>query len=600
MKKVNLFLFIIFGIQFSHQVTAQSAKPHFRDGEAQTVAGFNDPKEWIKEELWVQTNFDSDSNGRLDRMHVFLTRPKQTQTNGIKLPVIYMTSPYFAGTAGDSKKYYWNVKHEIGAVPPPHKNGKAKRKYNRPIDAFINDWTWVKRGYITVYSSSPGTGFSDGSPTIGGENEKLAPKAVIDWLCGRAIGYTTRTGSETVSATWCTGKVGMTGTSYNGTLCLAAACTGVEGLEAIIPIAPVSSWYLYYRTNGLVRSPGGYLGEDMDVLYDFVHSGDPENRAHNDSLIRDKVLVPGQDRVTGDFNDFWASRDYLTQMDSMKCALFMCHGFNDWNVMSEHSFRFYEKAKQMGLTSKIYYNQLDHGVPPPFEMMNKWFTHYLHGVDNGVEKIANAWIVTEEETNPIPYSDFPPPNAKDIPFYLNATNGEEGKLALEKTTSNNQTESFTDNPKLVAKELISTKNSANRLLFLSENLKSDLHISGTGKINIQIASSKPAANLSIYLVELPLNYTDLKLKMDDIIVTRAWADPQNQTSIQSGVALVPGQFYDLTFNFQPDDQVIERGKQLGLLIFSSDKGFTLQPEKGTVITVNLDKSFITLPVVGEK
>ena len=66
----------------------------------------------------------------------------------------------------------------------------------------------------------------------------------------------------------------MTGTSYNGSLCLAAAVTGVEGLEAIIPVAPVSSWYKYYRSNGLVRSPGGYLGEDMDVLYDFVHSGD--------------------------------------------------------------------------------------------------------------------------------------------------------------------------------------------------------------------------------------------------------------------------------------------------------------------------------------
>ena len=72
----------------------------------------------------------------------------------------------------------------------------------------------------------------------------------------------------------------MTGTSYNGTLPLAAATTGVEGLEAIIPVAPNTSYYHYYRSNGLVRHPGGYMGEDIDVLYDFINSGDPEGRGY--------------------------------------------------------------------------------------------------------------------------------------------------------------------------------------------------------------------------------------------------------------------------------------------------------------------------------
>ena len=70
----------------------------------------------------------------------------------------------------------------------------------------------------------------------------------------------------------------MTGTSYNGTIPLAAAVTGVAGLEAIIPIAPNTSYYHYYRSNGLVRHPGGWLGEDIDFLYDFINSGDPARR----------------------------------------------------------------------------------------------------------------------------------------------------------------------------------------------------------------------------------------------------------------------------------------------------------------------------------
>ena len=50
----------------------------------------------------------------------------------------------------------------------------------------------------------------------------------------------------------------------------------MDGLEAIIPISPNSSYYHYYRSYGLVRSPGGYPGEDVDVLFDFIHSGCPD------------------------------------------------------------------------------------------------------------------------------------------------------------------------------------------------------------------------------------------------------------------------------------------------------------------------------------
>lgn len=578
------------------QVQSSLAKPYFVNGEAQIVADFNNPRDWIKQELWVETKFDSDSDGKPDRMHVFLTRPKQTKTEGLKLPVVYITSPYFAGLGKNSEKYLWNVKHELGQTPPPHEHNRAKRKKRRPWEAFFNDRDWVKRGYITVYSSSPGTGFSDGSPTIGGENESLAPKAVIDWLCGRANGYKTRTGNEPVKAYWCNGKIGMTGTSYNGTLCLAAACTGVDGLKAIIPIAPVSSWYKYYRSNGLVRSPEGYLGEDMDVLYEFVHSGDPDKRERNDSLVRDKILVPGEDRITGDFNAFWASRDYLTKMDSMKAALFMCHGFGDWNVMSEHSFLFYKKAKELGLSAKIFYNQYDHGYPPPFALMNKWFTHYLHGVDNGIEQGPATYIVREFQQQPTIYPDFPDPAAKDLTFYLRSNQTYSGFLSTDKPV-NAPILSFTDNAELSPTQLLLQPQSGHSLLFLTPKLEKNLRISGSGTIHLEVSCSRPAANLSVYLLALPDSLPE-KFNLNNFLINRAWADPQNHSSLENGEALVADKFYKLNFNFMPDDQVIYKGQRIALLIFSSDKNFTLQPEKGTVLRINLYETSIVLPVVG--
>jgi len=159
------------------------------------------------------------------------------------------------------KSIFWNVRHELGATPPERKHQpEIIRRGERPVISKSHVKTWLPRGYNIVHSSSPGTGLSQGSPTVGGDNESLAPKAVIDWLCGRANGYTTPDGNEKVVAFWSTGKVGMTGTSYNGTLPVAAATTGVEGLEAIIPIAPNTSYYHYYRSNGLIRSPRRLVG----------------------------------------------------------------------------------------------------------------------------------------------------------------------------------------------------------------------------------------------------------------------------------------------------------------------------------------------------
>jgi X-Pro dipeptidyl-peptidase len=576
------------------------AKPVFDKGEAQIVPAFKDSSTWKQHDLWVETEFDTDGDGKKDRMHVDVTRPGQTETEGLKLPVVYASSPYYAGTAGNVEGLFWQVKHELGAAAPPRVHPEVLRRATRPIISTSEIALWLPRGYIVVHSSSPGTGLSQGSPTVGGDNESLAPMAVIEWLTGKDNGYTTPDGNEKVMAYWCTGKVGMTGTSYNGTLPVAAATTGVKGLEAIIPIAPNTSYYHYYRSNGLVRSPGGYPGEDIDVLYDFIHSGDEAKRAHNNKTVRDGEMAGNMDRKTGDYNDFWAGRDYLNDMKDFKAALLMSHGFNDWNVMPEHSYRIYNAARAKGVPAMIYYHQEGHGGPPPFSMMNRWFTRYLHGVENGVENEPRAWIVREKDSraNPTPYPDYPNPGASDVTLYLKGGAPATGLLNIEPTKANKQ-ETLVDNYSFSGATLAQAEYTEHRLMYLGPVLKQPLHISGTARITIKLASNKPAANLSVWLVSLP--WTEGRnAKITDNIITRGWADPQNHASIREGKPLVPGKFYSITFDLQPDDQIIPAGKQLGLMIFSSDREFTLLPKPGTKLTIDLNGTLLTLPVVGGK
>lgn len=574
--------------------------PVFKDGEAQVVPAFSDKDSWIKEELWVEANFDTDGDGKKDRMHVCVTRPAQTNSGNLKLPVVYMTSPYYgltiAALMSNPEKYNWDVHHELGAKEKDRKHPDNKTREGRPLMASFTDKIWVPRGYVTVYSSSPGTGLSDGAPTCGGENEALAPKAVIDWLNGRAKGYTTRSGSEEVKAFWSSGKVGMTGTSYDGTLCLAAASTGVEGLEAIIPVAPISGYYYYYRSNGLVRSPEGYLGEDMDALYDFIHTGDEAKRARNDQEVRDKELVANFDRKTGDYNDFWAERDYLKDMQNVHAAVLMAHGFNDWNVMTIHSQRFYQAAKEKGLPTQMYYHQNGHGGDPSLTMMNRWFTRYLHGVENGVENDTPVQIVREHEKEPTGYSAYPDENAHDVTLHLKNGKNNVGALVFEKE-GNQEALLVKDNSKIKAEDLVLEENAANRALYILPTLKSDVRLSGTPKVTVRLASNKPAANLSVYLISLPWE-KGKDVKIYDNIINRSWADPQNHSSLTKGTPLVKGEFVEVSFDLLPDDQVVRAGQQIALMIFSSDAEFTILPKPGTELSIDPNGTTITLPVVG--
>jgi X-Pro dipeptidyl-peptidase len=566
------------------------------DGQSQITEAFADSTRWIRERLWVETSFDSDGDGRLDRVHVDVTRPGPT-SGGLRVPVIYETSPYFAGTLGNADVFH-RVQHLLGGPLPPRPLGTGVP--HRPDRTRISEShvrTWVPRGFAVVHSESPGTGLSQGCVTIGGMNESLAPKAVIDWLNGRARGYTTIDGNEEVRATWSTGKVGMTGTSFNGTLPVAAATTGVAGLEAIIPVAPNNSYYRYYRSNGLVRSPGGYLGEDIDVLYDFVQSGDPARRATCDARVRDTEMAQGMDRASGDYNDFWAGRDYLEQARGIRAATLMAHAFNDWNVMPEHSVLLVEALKRRGVPVQVYFHQGGHGGEPPLPLMNRWFTRYLLGVRNDVEQDAKAHIVREgaNRLQPTAYPDYPHPEASAVTLHPAAGGGTMGALGLTPSSAGTR-ETLRDDVSLSGVQLVRAAESPHRLLYATPVLKEPVHLSGTARVSIRLSSNAPAANLSVWLVELPWPAEGNRNTAG--IITRGWADPQNATSLRRSTPLVPGRAVTVQFDLQPDDQIVPAGKRIGLMVFSSDQDFTLHPPPGTALTVELDGTSLTLPVVG--
>jgi len=388
---------------------ADDPVPTFKNGLAQPVYT-TDSTQWITGEAWVQAEFDSDGDGKPDLIHVDYAMPPQA-ASGQKFPVIMEDSPYFAGTA--SQYSNWNVDHPLGQPPAtrPATPFFPGKNTSPTISGDLKS-PWISRGFAVAHMESPGTGWSQGCPTSGGSNETLAAKDVVEWLTGHRTAYTSLAATSTVSADWSTGHVGMTGTSYNGTLPEGVATTGVQGLDAIIPVSAISDWYEYYRANGMVRAPssrtggvGGtnsYLGEDLDVLMDDVYSRQDENPTGARTICLPELanLKANIDRASGNRSAFWDERDYMKDVKNVHAAALIAHGNNDFNVMTKNAVQFYDALKAQGVPHMFYFHQGGHGGNPPDVLMNLWFTRYLYGVQNGVESMPKSWVVREPATCP--------------------------------------------------------------------------------------------------------------------------------------------------------------------------------------------------------
>ena len=201
-------------------------------------------------------------------------------------------------------------------------------------------------------------------------------------------------------ADWTTGSVGMIGVSYNGTLPNQVATTGVEGLETIVPISAISSWYDYYRANGLVRRAALEVhrapattpstARTPTCWRDYI--GGP--RMTTDVCRRQGVPVANQDRETGDWSWFWQQRDYLSRIRGVRSSVFVVHGLNDWNVMTKAFAEWWYRLADRRIPRKIWLHNGGHGGesqaqdPADWALYkrteNRWFDYWLFGVENGI------------------------------------------------------------------------------------------------------------------------------------------------------------------------------------------------------------------------
>lgn len=404
------------------------AQPIFPYTTGEVTEGYsNADSDIIRYCVYVETNYDTDGDGKLDLVKALVQIPRAAMEGDYKAATIYEARPYITGCNDsmnpgsnlgsegyDISKMYTQPDKRVPAGTATTAEAAASANsadwyYWNPSEWMYDyeDLNWydyyLVRGFAVVECGGLGTKGSDGFETCGTDLEIDAFKCVIEWLHGDRVAYTDKTSNIAISADWSSGKVGMTGRSYAGTTQFGLATTGVAGLETIVPVAGIASWYEYTNSQGISTSSNVSYSEYL-AWYCNGRYLDPDDYATIAENYGNYLNQIRQDQLAtnGDYSDHWANRDYTLDAENIKCPALIVHGLNDDNVRTKEFDLMYQAYQKAGVNVKLLLHQDAHLTPsyPAGNLefyvdgesynnvLNRWFSHYLCGVENGAENMA--------------------------------------------------------------------------------------------------------------------------------------------------------------------------------------------------------------------
>ena len=606
---------------------------HFFNGKS--LATFN-CHDVIREVVYVESRIDSDQDGLPDLIKVNIIRPRYEG----KIPAVMTASPYHQGTndkASDKALYNMNVDLEVKEphtiqVEEPQLElvdpvgsaqlvSEAEETLTHINSSYtLNDYL-LARGFAKLYVSGLGTKDSQGLMTNGDYRQIEAYKNVIDWLNGRCRAFTDHSRQRQIKADWSNGKVATTGLSYLGTMSNGLATTGVDGLEVIIAEAGISSWYNYYRENGLVTSPGGYPGEDFDSLAELTYSralraGD--YLRHHAAHVADLEEVKKQlDRKTGDYNQFWHDRNYLLQADKVKAEVVFTHGSQDWNVKPLHVYQMFQ-ALPANIKKHLFYHNgahvyLNNWQSIDFrESMNALLSKKLLGYDSSYELPTVIWQDNTGEQSWTSLEDFGNQTAQRT-FSL----GDDEKVIQNRYA----TEDYERYGKAYPTFLTDLYQDKAQQVTIDLPIAGDLHLNGKARLHLRLQSSTNKGLLSAQLMELGSkkylqpypavlsvrtldngryhmldNLTELPFKeAGQRVITKGYLNLQNRHDLLQVEPVTPEEWMEFDFELQPTIYKLEKGTTLRLVLYTTDFEITVRDQTDYQLTIDLANSSLTLP-----
>lgn len=617
----------------SDGLIAEDNHYHYFNGKSLATFSSHDV---IREVVYVESRVDTDKDGLPDLVKVSIIRPRYDG----QIPAVMTASPYHQGTNDKaSDKALYKMEGEL-EVKPPHTIelekseidfveplgqaelvSEAEEKLTHINSSYtLNDY-FLPRGFANLYVSGVGTKDSQGLMTNGDYQQIEAYKNVIDWLNGRCRAFTDHTRKREVKADWSNGKVATTGLSYLGTMSNGLATTGVDGLEVIIAEAGISSWYNYYRENGLVTSPGGYPGEDFDSLAELTYSrnllaGDyiRANEAHKADLEKVKEQL---DRETGDYNQFWHDRNYLLNAHKVQAEVVFTHGSQDWNVKPLHVYQMFH-ALPAHINKHLFFHHGAHVYMNNWqsidfrESMNALLSKKLLGLATDYQLPTVIW---QDNTEPQTWQSLDDFGKQDELHTFSL--GTEEKV-IQNHYEQEDFERYGKTYQTFNTELYQGK--ANQIT-IDLPVSQDIHLNGRVELKLRVKSSTNKGLLSAQLLELGQkkylqpypavlsartidngryhmleNLLELPFNPSaQRVLTKGYLNLQNRTNLLTIEEIQPNEWMDFKLELQPTIYKLKEGDTLRLVLYTTDFEITIRDNTDYQLTVDLAQSSLILP-----
>ena len=438
---------------------ADRKTPLFLNGRAQPIFPFSpgddiehysyDKSDIVRYIVYVETDYDTDGDGKPDLVKTFVQVPKAAVNGDYKAASIFEASPYVTGTTEErtlegiglkeggnfemAKLYEKPVKRQASKTVTTEEVAKATDPkewyYVNPRES-SDDYThydyenlnwynyYLVRGYAVVTSSGLGSKGSDGINTTGSDLEVAAYKNIVEWLNGKRKAYSDKTSNHEVKADWSNGNVAMTGLSWAGTTTFGVASTGVEGLKTIVPAAGIASWYDHFNSQGSPLDTGASNDLSWLSVYTSGRILDKEDwdKVKDYYAAYITKLNELQHKDGHNYNEEYAKRDYTLNAANLKAAPLIIQGLNDDNVKPKHFELMLEAYKKAGIDPKVLLHQGNHIYPSTRwsgtevagqafnDLMNLWYSHYLYGIENGIENLPQ--VTAQDNLDPSKWHRF--------------------------------------------------------------------------------------------------------------------------------------------------------------------------------------------------
>ena len=617
----------------SDGLIAEDNHYHYFNGKSLATFSTHDV---IREVVYVESRVDTDKDGLPDLVKVSVIRPRYDG----QIPSVMTASPYHQGTNDKaSDKALYKMEGELEVKPPhtieleesklnliePHGQAELVSESEEKITHINSSYTlndyFLPRGFANLYVSGVGTKDSQGLMTNGDYQQIEAYKNVIDWLKGRCRAFTDHTRKREVKADWSNGKVATTGLSYLGTMSNGLATTGVDGLEVIIAEAGISSWYNYYRENGLVTSPGGYPGEDFDSLAELTYSRNLQagdyirgNEAHQTDLEKVKEKL---DRKTGDYNQFWHDRNYLLNAHKVQAEVVFTHGSQDWNVKPLHVYQMFH-ALPDHINKHLFFHHGAHVYMNNWqsidfrESMNALLSKKLLGLATDYQLPTVIW---QENTEPQTWQSLDDFGKQDELHTFSL--GTEEKV-IQNHYEQEDFERYGKTYQTFNTELYQGK--ANQIT-IDLPVSQDIHLNGRVKLKLRIKSSTNKGLLSAQLLELGQkkylqpypavlsartidngryymleNLCELPFTPSaQRVITKGYLNLQNRNDLLLVEDITVDEWMDVQFELQPTIYRLKEGDTLRLFLYTTDFEITIRDNTAYQLTVDLEQSTLSIP-----